>query len=119
MLRFGSMMATAALLLSADVSGVIHLRPPSTQPVEFPSSENLPVLPDMSPANDQDQSAPDKSPASKSDANNDKNKDEPLQPESRLALVRFVDSELVRVVEPLPGGKKGFHLKAGVPLDEK
>ena len=62
MLRFGSMVATAALLLSADVGGVIHLRPPVTQRVEFPSSENLPVLPDMSPANDQDRVPQEKSP---------------------------------------------------------
>jgi hypothetical protein len=119
MLRYGSMVATAALLLSADVSGVIHLRPPATQPVEFPPSENLPVLPDMSPANDQSQSAPDKSSTAKSDKSPDAGKDEPLQPESRLALVRFVDSELVRAVQPLPAGKKGFHLRAGAPLDEK
>jgi hypothetical protein len=119
MIRYGSMVATAALLLSADVSGVLHLAPPATQPVEFPASVNLPVLPDMSPANDQDQGAQDKSSAAKSDKATDKKKDEPLQPESRLALVRFVDSELVRVVQPLPAGKNGFHLKAGVPLDEK
>lgn len=118
MLRFGSMVATVALLLSADVPGVNHLRPPTTQPVEFPSSENLPVLPDMSPAKDQDQATQDKSPA-KSDKNGVKSKDQPLQPESRLALVRYVDGELARVVEPLPAGKKGFHLKAGAPFDEK
>ena len=123
MLRFGSMVATAALLLSADVSGVIHLRPPATKPVEFPSSENLPVLPDMSPADDQNQSAPQKTTGAKPVKSPDKSggasKDEPLQPESRLALVRYVDGELARVVQPLPAGKKGFHLKAGVPLDEK
>jgi hypothetical protein len=119
MLRYGSMVATAALLLSADVSGVLHMRPPATERVEFPPSENLPVLPDMSPASNQDQAAPGNSPAAKSEKAPTKSKDEPLQEESRLALVRFVDSELVRVVQPLPAGKKGFHLKAGVPLDEK
>jgi hypothetical protein len=118
MLRFGSMVATAALLLSADVSGALHWRPPATQPVEFPPSVNLPVLPDMSPASDQDQTAPAKSTA-KSDKISDKAKDEPLQPESRLALVRYVDSEYVRVVQPLPAGEKGLHIKAGVPLDDK
>jgi hypothetical protein len=128
MLRFGSMVATAALLFSADVSGVIHLRRPASKPVEIPSSENLPVLPDMSPAKGQDQGAQKKSTTAKSNknagkntANNpaDKKKIEPLQPESRLALVRFVDGEFVDVVQPLPAGKKGIHLKAGVPFDEK
>jgi hypothetical protein len=42
-----------------------------------------------------------------------------LQEESRLALVRFVDGEFAKVVSPLPGGRSGFHLKAGEPLDEK
>ena len=124
MLRFGSMLATVALLLSADVGGVNHLRRPAAEPVEFPPSENLPVLPDMSPAFDQDKLAakPDKdknTPDQKTDPKPEKKNDEPLQPDSRLALVRFVDGELARVVQPLPAGKKGFHLKAGVPLDEK
>ena len=106
MLRFGPMLATVALLLSADVSGVMHWRPPSTQPVEFPPSENLPVLPDMSPANDQGQAAPGKS-ADKSGNSPDKSADKsandgPLQPESRLTLVRYLDSEYVRVLQPLP-----------------
>jgi hypothetical protein len=115
MLRFGSIAATAALLLSADVSGVIHLRPPENQRVEFPPSENLPVLPDMPPANDQNLAAQ----KNTSDTKSGKSKDEPLQPESRLALVRFVDGEFARVVQPIPAGKKGFHMKAGAPLDEK
>src|ERR1035441_10165160 len=99
MLRFGPMVAAATLLLSADVSGVIHLLPPANQRVEFPPSENLPVLPDMSPemttANDQDHAAQDNAPDTKSG----KNKDEPLKPESRFALLRYLDFELVRVVE--------------------
>ncbi len=40
-----------------------------------------------------------------------------LQPQSRLLLVRFVDGEFARVVQPLPGGKKGFKVPAGKPLD--
>jgi hypothetical protein len=41
----------------------------------------------------------------------------PLQPQSRLLLVRFVDGEFARVVQPLPGGKKGYKIPAGKPLD--
>jgi hypothetical protein len=41
----------------------------------------------------------------------------PLQPESRLLLIRFVDGEFARVVHPLPGGKKGYKVPAGKPLD--
>ena len=112
------MVATAALLMSVDVSQVARLRPPPKEPVEFPASENLPILPDMSPAGGQNQTGQAKSTAGKSDNALDKNS-QPLQPESRLALVRYIDSEMVRVVEPLPGGKKGYHIKAGAPFDEK
>jgi hypothetical protein len=119
MLRLGPMVAAAALLLSADVSGVLHLRPPANERVEFPATENLPVLPDMSPADDQDHSTQQKTPVTKPDNSPAQSKDKPLQEDSRLSLVRFVDGELVRVVEPLPAGKNGFHLKAGVPFDEK
>ena len=115
MLRLATMAATAALLLSADISSVTHLYPPAKQRVEFPPGDNLPVLPDMSPASGQAQATQ----GSTSSNKFEKAKDEPLQPMSRLALVRYVDKEFARVVEPIPAGKKGFHLKAGVPVDEK
>ena len=109
------MLTTAALLLSADISGVIRLRPPHDERVEFPPSENLPVLPDMLPASDADQTTQQTGPAVKSE----KKKDQPLQPESRLELVRFVSGEFARVVHSIPAGKKGMHIKAGEALDEK
>ncbi|MBZ5526608.1 MAG: hypothetical protein LAN71_01720 [Acidobacteriia bacterium] len=42
-----------------------------------------------------------------------------LRPESRLELVRFVSGEFVHVRKPLPGGKQGFLLRAGRPLDQQ
>ena len=119
MLRLGPVVAAAALLLSADTSGLIHLPLPATQRFEFPSSENLPVLPDVSPTNDQGQSGQDDSPDAKSGQKPEKSTEEPLKADSRFALMRNVDFEFVRVVEPLPAGKNGFHLKAGAPLDER
>ena len=115
MLRLTSMFATSALLMSADISGGMPTQPPAKQRVEFPPGDNLPVLPDMSPASGQAQATQGSASSNKSE----KAKDEPLQPMSRLALVRYVDKEFARVVEPIPAGKKGFHLKAGVPVDEK
>src|SRR5258706_11458035 len=115
MLWFGSMLATAALLLSADVSGVIRLRPPADERVEFPPSENLPVLPkmspDLSPASDQVQAAQQSAP----DIKPGKSKDEPLQPDSRLEIVRFISREFVRVGQPIPPEKKASPMKPGVP----
>lgn len=43
----------------------------------------------------------------------------PLQPQSELAIVRYVDGEFCKVVRPLPAWKKGFEIKANQPLDEK
>jgi len=109
------MMATAALLLSVDSSGVLRT-PLPRQFVNFPPGENPPVLQGSSQSDDQRQPAQVGSPdnpdrPTKAHAG-------PLQPMSRLSLVRYVDGELVQVVRPIPAGKKGFHLKAGVPLNE-
>ena len=71
----------------------------------------------MSPANDQGQSAQKSSPDSS--AAPAKAKNARLQPESRLALVRFVDGEFARVLQSIPSGKKGLHVKAGASVDEK
>jgi hypothetical protein len=109
------MMATAALLLSADASGVLRTPPPDRL-VNFPPLENPPVLQGTPQSSDQGQPPQIDSP----DNPNRPTKAQagPLQPMSRLSLVRFVDGEIVQVVRAIPAGKKGFHLKAGVPLNE-
>jgi hypothetical protein len=42
---------------------------------------------------------------------------EPLQPQSRLLLIRYVDGEFAKAIQPIPGGKKGFKVPVGKPLD--
>jgi hypothetical protein len=115
MVRLAPMMATAALLLSADASGLLRTTPPG-QAVNIPSVENLPALQGTPQSTDQ------RKPAQNDSADNPdrptKAQAGPLQPMSRLSLVRYVDGELVQVVRAIPAGKKGFHLKAGVPLNE-
>ncbi|MGA7793128.1 MAG: hypothetical protein WCA19_08820 [Candidatus Acidiferrales bacterium] len=115
MVRLGSMIATAALLLSTDASGLLRTPPPN-QVVNISPDENLPALQATSQSADKVKTAqndskgnPDQPP---------KAQPGPLQPMSRLSLVRYVDGEVVRVVRAIPAGKKGFHLKAGVPLNE-
>jgi hypothetical protein len=115
MYRVASMMATAALLLSADTSGMFRAPPPG-QLLNFPPPENPSLLQGTPQNGDRGNSAqtdsadnPDR--PAKAHAG-------PLQPMSRLSLVRYVDGELVQVVRSIPAGKKGFHLKAGVPLNE-
>jgi hypothetical protein len=109
------MIVTAALLLSADTSGVLRAPPPG-QLVNFPSAENPYVLQGTLESGDQGR------PANNNSTNNPdrqpKTQAGPLQPMSRLSLVRYVDGELVQVVRSIPAGKKGFHMKAGIPLNE-
>lgn len=103
-------------MLSADVSSVIHFSP-SSQPVAFPPGENLPGVQEILQEAKQEQPAQSESPAQPE--RRAKAQPGPLQPTSRLTLVRYVDGEFARVVKPIPAGKNGFHLKAGAPLDEK
>ncbi len=116
MLRLASIMATAALLLSVDAPGAarISLTNPATT---SPANKSIALLPEP----------PQKSGAGKPDTKGDAVDDVDhapkapagqLQPMSRLSLVRYVDGELVQVVRSIPAGKKGFHLKAGAPLNE-
>jgi len=111
MIRVGPIALTAALFFSLDFPPILHLKPPSNSHVEIPASDNLPPLPDM--VSPEPQAKPDQNGAAAA-----KSKNEKLRPESEFALVRFVDGEFARVVAPVPGGKKGFHWKAGEPLDQ-
>lgn len=115
MVRLASMMATAALLLSADASGLLRTAPPN-QILNISSDENLPALQATSQSADKVKTAQDDSKGNP--AQPTKAQPGPLQPMSRLSLVRYVDGEVVRIVRSIPAGKKGFHLKAGVPLNE-
>jgi hypothetical protein len=42
----------------------------------------------------------------------------PLSEQSRLQLLRYVGGEYAKVLTPLPGGKAGYHLKAGASVDQ-
>jgi hypothetical protein len=42
----------------------------------------------------------------------------PLTEQSRLQLLRYVDGEYAKVLTPLPGGKAGYHVKAGSTPDQ-
>lgn len=104
MVRLACIIFSALLLLDADIPQVFRMRMQPARDVEFPPGQSLPVLPDLTPANNQH------TPGKKADQ---------LQPQSRLDLVRYVSGEFARAVKPLPGGKKGFRIKAGEPFDEK
>lgn len=117
MFRLTSTVAAAALLLSVDASGLLR-RSPSSELVHFSPDDNLPTVQDILQDSGKPQQPGQKPPADPS-SQFPKAKPGPLQPDSRLALIRFVDGEFARVVKPIPAAKKGLHIKAGAPVDEK
>lgn len=82
-----------------------RLRPePAAQPT-IPPGETVPVLPDLTPTGPQE--------------TDKRAKAERLQPQSRLALIRYISGEFARAVRALPSQKPGFRIKVGADLDEQ
>ncbi len=130
----------SALLLSPDVhpgSAVVSL--PAATNVEFPQGQSLPVLPNFDSiphsgqTTTQNESPTQAEPATQAGQPNQAGADRsttssqlgppdakapPIREESRLLIIRYVSGEFAKVVTPLPGGKKGFHFKAGAPVDQ-
>jgi hypothetical protein len=46
-------------------------------------------------------------------------KQSPLQPQSRMEIVRYVSGEFAKALKPIPSGKKGFKIEVGKKLDDK
>ncbi len=105
MYRLAWIAVSLFLLADADVPQIMRLRQQTATQANIPSTESLPALPDFSQSPEQA-----KQPTKKAAR---------LQPQSRLALVRYVHSEFARAVKPLPAGRHGFRMVAGKPLDEK
>jgi hypothetical protein len=115
MYRLASMIATAALLLSADASGMLRALPSSSSGNPT-ASGNFPE--NQSTRASDDQAKPARADSADNPAPPAKGQAGPLQPASRLSLVRYVDGEIVQVVRAIPAGKKGYHVKAGAPFNE-
>lgn len=113
--RLAYMVASVALLLSADSSGLLRT-PVPTDLKNIPTLENS-ADPQSAPQSDNNSNSK-KNDTTDGAVSNSKAPDGSLQPMSRLSLVRYVDGEIVQVVRPIPAGKKGFHIKAGAPLNE-
>ncbi|MGA8220546.1 MAG: hypothetical protein WB780_02755 [Candidatus Acidiferrales bacterium] len=92
-----------ALALSADTPDVTHFRmpllgAPDLRPLSVPGT-----MPDIFMAVAQHPS----------------NQPADLKPQSRLEIIRYVSGEYVKVVKPLPGGRKGFKVEVGKPVVDK
>jgi hypothetical protein len=98
----------------SDKKGDDQAGPPSLRhkddpqpPAKAPDSAEQPASPADSvsqPANQPLAPPPDNAP--------------PLSEQSKLQLLRYVDGEYAKVLTPLPGGKSGYHIKAGVSVDQ-
>jgi hypothetical protein len=108
-----TLVLAAALVLCADTSDLAHFRMPMLSTPAFGSMPGAP-FPNSALSNS---SGP--AEVFMSVGPQAKPKAPELQEPSRLAIIRFVDGEFAKVVEPLPGGKKGFKFDAGKPLDVK
>jgi len=103
----GSTLALVVLLaLSADRQGILQFRAdPANAPDVKSGSLGSHAATSAAPATE--------TPAQQASAH----AAGPLQPQSRLLLIRYVDGEFARLVQSLPGGKKGFRIAAGQPLN--
>ncbi|HEY4949523.1 MAG TPA: hypothetical protein VIH88_04235 [Candidatus Acidoferrales bacterium] len=93
----------AALALLADTSDVNRYRTPV-----LAGSPTLGSLPDPGPMPEIYVSV----------VQQTSGKQAPLQPQSRLEIVRYVSGEFAKVLKPIPAGKKGFKVEVGKKLDE-
>jgi hypothetical protein len=145
MLRFGPIAFASALLVSA---GVYAQSPPAGQNTQQPAAAQTqspdhqgddqggpPTLrynkpgsqTDQKPATQNGSAKPAKA-ADRPDAAEPNASSQPVAPpsenapplseQSRLQLLRYVDGEFAKVMTPLPGGKSGYHFKAGAPVDQ-
>jgi len=105
-MNVGSTLVAAVLLvLGADQQVVLRFR---SEPPAMPVSDSTPQVnsnPDTPP-----QVAPPQTSTHSSRA---------LQPTSRLLLIRYVSGEFAKLVQSLPGGKKGFRIAAGKPINTR
>lgn len=102
MVRLACLAVATALVFSPELSGTLHSQPPQQNQSQDQSAPA--ALPDpVTASGPQQQTA---------------KKDAPLQEESRLMILRSVDGEFARLLTSLPSGKKGFHFRAGDPIDQ-
>jgi hypothetical protein len=104
--RFTVVLA-AALAVAADLSGVTQLRPgPPALPAQSASdSDMIGTISPVAASSNQDSPKPSKS--------------VPLQGSSRILLIRYVDGEFAKAVQPLASGKHGFKVRVGKPINKQ
>jgi hypothetical protein len=101
---WGTLALAAALAAGADIPGAASFQTAAPDAKNASSAAAPPTVHPETPA--AGATGQDKGRTSK-----------PLQPESRLLLVRYVSGEFAKAVQALPGGKKGLKIPVGKPLN--
>ncbi|HEX4003601.1 MAG TPA: hypothetical protein VHX36_13200 [Candidatus Acidoferrales bacterium] len=102
-----TLVLAAALALAADLSGVTQLRPGSPG-LPAQSLSDSDVTGSISPV-----------PAAGGQDTSKHSKSVPLQGSSRILLIRYVDGEFAKAVQPLASGRKGFKVRVGKPINKQ
>ncbi len=89
-----------------------------TPRAQSPQSKSDKLQPSRAPQSGAKSESPDSNPATAQPVTFPAANAPNLTEESKLQLIRYVDGEYVKVATPLPGGKDGFRIKAGAPLDQ-
>jgi hypothetical protein len=139
MLRLLCIAVASGLLMTPDVHQATQAQPQAENPAQIPAGQTIPVMPNFATAaqtaggagagaQDQDAGRDSAEPSAQPGAAQDSDtharprsvrpKDDTLQEDSRLDILRNVSGEYARLVTTFPGGKKGFHIKAGEPIDQ-
>ena len=113
--RVWSLSATIFLLLTVDNPQALPWRTSTFRDLDTISQQPIVPSPDFGIAQDGQQSSPS---AAGSDQAASAKSGAPLDPSTRLALIRFVDGEFARAVKSIPGGKEGLIVKVGKPFDD-
>lgn len=100
----------ALCLAGGDLPQGTSLRPPEhSPPASIPQGQSIPLFPTVittdAPQQEKDPPPPPKSGSA-------------LQETSKLALIRYVSGEFAKARKPVPGGKEGFILYVGKPLNQ-
>jgi hypothetical protein len=116
MIRLAIGAGALLLLFSADNPQILPWRTSAPKPPDILSGVTFPLFPDTSSA---PQSGQPQTPPQKSDSKDANTSDAQMQASGELALVRYVDGEFAHCVQPLVGGKQGFIIYAGQPLNRE
>lgn len=97
-----------SFFVDADVPSLVGLDSRTRAHPALLAGGDIAVLPSVISADDESQQS------SQAQA---KSNAEPLKETNKLELIRYVSGEFAKATKPLPGGKEGFSLNAGEPVD--